>query len=225
MRQLVMMIIVALLLSGCMTAMLWEDNGSSGMTTTSYEDTIESFMVTQDGGKIVFASQKYHYILDSDPALVFLLTHKDELPVRYAFNQGTYGIHNGYTTATFNASLSLLDINPQIIHAFNDHHYGVFQGNQLLFSFNLHGTRYQSDPKINDKMTHLHTPITLHFGESTSPSDAEQRVKTLTKVALTPLTLAADGAIIILGVILESGLWIEPHHYSHRRGNYGRRHH
>lgn len=225
MRQFVMMIIVALLLSGCMTAMLWEDSPNSGIQTTTYSDTIESFMVTHDGSKMVFASQKYHYILESDPALVFLLSHKDELAVRYAFPQGSYGVYNGAVNAMFSATLNLVDIDPQLIHICNERHYGNFQGSQLLFSFNLHGTRYQSDPKINAQMTHLHTPITLEFRESTGPSEAQKNVKTLTKVALTPLTLAADGAIIILGVILESGLWIEPHYHSHGRRNYGRRHH
>lgn len=222
MKQFVTLLMMALLLSGCMTTMLWEDDGTSGVKTTAYEDTIQSFMMTQDGKKIVFASQNYHYILDSDPALAFLLTHKDELAVRYAFNQGTYRVQNGYTTAIFNASLSLVDVNPQLISYCNEHHYGNFQGNQLLFSFTLQGTRYQSDPKINDKMTHLHTPILLDFTETTSPSVSEQLVKTLTKVALTPLTLAADGAIIVFGggVILESGLWNEPYYHSH--GDYGR---
>lgn len=156
-------------------------------------------MMTPDGSKIVFVSKDYHYILNSIPSFAFLLVHKDELPVTYELTKGSYTItsndvtHN-YAQAIFNAQLDLTKCNPSIAKQIIDNNYGTLDANKstVSFRFVLGGTRYRSDPKINDKLIKLQTPVIIRVSEYETNSIAGETFK---KIAMTPLAIAADGAV------------------------------
>lgn len=194
--------VVSFMSMGCFTTMLWQDK-SYDQSFSPYKESIESFMMTQDGSKIIFVSKDYHYILNSVPSLAFLLSHKDNLPVAYEFSKGTYTITsnhvtNNYAKAVFHAKIDLAQCDPSLAKEMLDNHYGTLDANKkiLSFSFTLGGTRYQSDSKINDKLTKIETPIPLTITEIKSVNNVGQTVK---KIALTPLAIAADGVTIVIG--------------------------
>jgi hypothetical protein len=192
--------VVSFMSMGCFTSMLWDEKGTT--TTTHYQETINAFMMSQDGKTILFASNQYHYLFKSDPALAFLLTHKDELPVVYKFNQGSYLVyHDNSTRALFSADVELNRCDPVLVTTMTDNHFGILNPNTntLHFTFNLKGDRYLSDPKINDKLTSLRTPIGLDMTEYRIPSHAGETVK---KILLTPLAIAADGVTIVIGAVI-----------------------
>jgi len=191
---------VSFMSMGCFTTMLWEKKGTS--TTTHYKETINAFMMSQDGMTILFASNQYHYLFKSDPALAFLLTHKDEMPVVYKFNQGSYWVNqNNLVRALFSADVELNRCDPVLVTTMTDNHFGILNPNTntLHFTFSLTGDRYLSDPKINDKLTSLRTPIGLDMTEYRTSSHAGETVK---KILLTPLAIAADGVTIVIGAVI-----------------------
>ncbi|MDD4949952.1 hypothetical protein [Sulfuricurvum sp.] len=192
--------VMSFMLTGCMTTKLWQDD--KGITSSKYQDTITAFMMTEDGKNIIFASSQYHYIMKSDAALVFLLSHKSEIPVHYQFSKDSYSVFtNNQIQAVFSASFNSNDIAPSLLQDFNDHRYGRTntKTNQVDIDFHLSGNRYQSDPKINALMTSLQQPIEFTFTEFHPRSSGEKIASTLGKIAVTPITVAADGVLIVFG--------------------------
>lgn len=190
--------IVSFMSMGCFTTMLWEKKAPES-TLSRYKESIESFMMTQDGSKIIFASDNYHYILNSDPSLSFLLKHKDEIPVAYEFAKGSYTITTNHVTsnyaqAIFYADIDLNKCDSAVVSEMINSHYGTLdkERNKLTFTFTLGGTRYRSDSKINDKLIKLANPISLNIQEYQATSSVGETIK---KITLTPLTIAADGAV------------------------------
>jgi hypothetical protein len=182
---------------GCATTALWQKS----YDTKTYNDSIESFLMTEDGKKIIFISHDYHYILNSNPALSFLLTHKNEVHVDYQLQKGEYTSFDNRIFANFHAHLDLNQTNKQIQEEAFSHHYGTLnkESNQLNYYFNLEGTRYKSNTVINEKLTKFDQPILLSIKEQ---NEINSIVNTVTNIALTPLALAADGTatVVFLGV-------------------------
>lgn len=195
------LVVVSFMFMGCFATMLWDKKGAS-TTTTRYHETINAFMMSQDGKTILFASDSYHYLFQSDPTLAFLLTHKDELPVVYQFDKGSYWVNpNNATQAMFTADVDLNRCDPRLVATMSDNHFGILNAktNSLHFSFRLQSERYLSDPKINDKLTLLRTPIGLTMTEYHETSHAGD---TVGKILLTPLAIAADGVTIVIGAVI-----------------------
>lgn len=188
---------VSFLGTGCFTTMLWKDDAEH-YKEHHYEDTIQSFLITEDGKQIIFVSDRYHYIFQSDPTLHFLLTHREDVSTLYHF----YGASARYTITErpqkgYNAIASFdVDVNTSTIPnlPMGTH----LTRTQKYYNITLYdGNRYLADPKINAHLTPMSHPITLSILQRDRDgwANAGENAK---RLLLTPLTLAADGVSIVL---------------------------
>lgn len=180
---------------GCMTSAVLHKKEHK---ESQYQENIESFLISQDGKKMVFISDKYHYILNTDQQLALLLAHKDEDGVSFLIDKGSYSVSDNRATARFSATIDPLK-NPALAELFG---YAKWKtksnAKDMWLSFNLYGERYLASKTINDAITPLSRPINITINES-------QRTTTVggvtSKIVLTPLALAGD-VIMIGGVIV-----------------------
>lgn len=180
---------------GCMTSALLE---KKEYKNSQYQENIDAFLISQDGKKMVFVSDKYHYILNTDQQLALLLAHKDEDGVRFLIDKGSYRVSDNRATARFSATIDPLK-NPALAELFGYTKWKTYSNaKDMWLSFNLYGERYLASKTINDAITPLSRPINITINESQSTTTIGGVAK---KIALTPLALAGD-VVMIGGVII-----------------------
>ena len=175
---------------GCFTPKLYESHD------TKYEETALSYLVTEDGSRLVVLGKRYHYIFnDITPSLRHILGS----PLRKAVAADLTNFYvkrdNGVT------GNYLISLTPQASEEEKQEAIAAgFATPDLNLSGHLEGMRYSAEgfPPI---------PPTLEF---TRPYVVEIREQesgawVAGKILLTPIALAADGALI-LGALLLIGL-------------------
>jgi hypothetical protein len=194
--------IVSFMSMGCFTTLLW-NNDRPNVETTTYDDSIQAFLMSQDGKKIIFISHDYHYIIESDSTLSFLLTHKNDINITYELQKGSYYVINNNISATFSANLDINDSNPNLIKEVLLHKNGILNKKTgiIRYNFHLNGIRYQSNTQINNTLIKFDHPIILNINQGYTKSATGETIK---KIAMTPITIAADGACtaIFVGMVV-----------------------
>lgn len=180
---------------GCMTSAVLHNKEYKN---SQYKENIEAFLISQDGKKMVFISDKYHYILNTDQQLALLLAHKDEDGVRFLIDKGSYRVSDNRATARFSATIDPIK-NPALAELFG---YAKWKtrsnAKDMWLSFNLYGERYLASKTINSVVTPMVYPVEITINESQSTTTIGGTVK---KIALTPIALVGD-VLMIGGVII-----------------------
>jgi hypothetical protein len=174
-------------LHGCLTKKLYETHD------TEYEETALSFLVTEDGSQVVVVGKSYHYIFhDITPSLKEILTGPLRKVVA-ADLSNFYVRRDNAVTGDYAISLVPEASDEERRSAVN----AGFATPELTLSGHLEGTRYSAEgfPAIA-KTQEFTRPYVVSIREQESSS------RLAGKILLTPITVAADGVLILGGVAL-----------------------
>lgn len=185
--------LVVLSVTGCFTPKLYKTR------ETQYDETALSFLVTEDGSKLVVLGEKHHYIFDDiSPSLTQVLG--SPLRTIVAVSLTSFRVKkDNIVTGDYSLKLSEEASDEQRRNAID----AGFPEPELILLGNLKGVRYSAEgfpsPPETQKFTR---PYVVSITEETE-------AKLSTKILLTPLTVTADG-LIVLGVValVLLALWI-----------------
>lgn len=173
--------------SGC-TAMLFKDG--------EYRETIDRFLVTDDGKKLVVLGKQYHYILDMPAHLDVVLAapyRKWVTASLYHFVakgdkiNGEFGLHIGDARKRMTAD----DYQRALADGFTEHY------TDLVLEGSVSGTRYRTDGfKLDQGSSAFNKPYEVDVTDVITPAG------TAARLLVTPVTLAVDGVLMIGAVVL-----------------------
>lgn len=197
MKTIKFLALTALLLfnSGCVlfTPMLWKEK-------IQYKETIQGYLISNDGKKVVFLGEKYHYIFDDESGEIKqLLQWKQKLSMSiYNFkavskNNVELGIalhsHNNPSSEEIDSLKKLGFTEGKLVGISKD----IFFYKKYL---HLSGTRYLPKEGVNYTINStMKYNVTVEEGYYGKIKDASK------KIALTPIAVAAD-TILIAGITL-----------------------
>ncbi|KIG10976.1 5-formyltetrahydrofolate cyclo-ligase [Caballeronia concitans] len=179
-----------LLLSGCITESLRDEIREGDYRT--YTESIDSVLISADGAKLVFLGAKYHYIFDAPAHFAELLDSPLDAKVKVdirRFNADEHGSVSGTIEMELNdATADEMALAAQLGFR-SDGRSSAYR------SIYLTGTRYSAKgfdaSKVDRKL--LRKTYAVEINE---PNPLNGR-KVL--YLLTPVTVAADGALLLLG--------------------------
>ncbi|WP_295371930.1 hypothetical protein [uncultured Pseudacidovorax sp.] len=179
-------------LSGCITEHMYERN--------SYWEQIQGFFATQDGSSLVILGNSYHYVFAAPPALRATLDPALHGAARNA-DFSEFEVDGG-NTVTGKIDLQLKpDLDPAQRRMAESAGFTLTDsGWQTTVA--MKGTRYSADQFKSPASQKFRREYVVHITEKSSAS------KTAMKVAATPVTVLADGALILgAAVLLPVILW------------------
>lgn len=181
----------AMSLEGCVTARLYED--------TRYAETFSAMYITQDRRQIVILGPRFHYIFDAPfemPRLVQSELHAD---LRASFD-GFVVASDQTITGTYKLVLNRGKGGYRPEQASQAETLGMRSdsGGQLALSGSLKGRRYAAGqaPAGDQQATALNRSYTVSIREQPTVGGAMGRL------ALTPVTVAADGVLMLTAMVL-----------------------
>lgn len=206
------MLMIPLFFLGCQTVNMWQDQQDS---ITVQKDEITAFLYSKDANQSIFISDKYHYITNPTPQLSFLLDHRNDINITLSVISFDVQKNNAFS-AFIKAHFDFNGVRPEVLDEFKKLQYEpfckTFKGLQYepfsgkiitdkricenTVEFNIKGQRYLSDSRINTMVTPLKKPIKITFVEEKSQSSVVAN-----KILKTPLSVASDGGLVMMGVI------------------------
>jgi len=184
--------------SGCLTASVWGTSGAS--KTTSYQETVSSVLMSADGKTLAVIGKDYHYLFAATEPIKAILTPTlgEVVDVRllgFAVD-GDQKITGNY----------VLSIKPGSSDAVREQALAVgFKAvgkeGGLRLEGQMTGTRYRSNgiqPGAASQQLRKTYSVTV-----SEPASAVSQVGSgVAKVLVTPITLVADGVLILFAVPL-----------------------
>ncbi|WP_233874760.1 hypothetical protein [Paraburkholderia adhaesiva] len=178
-------------ISGCLTHGLYENIDRPEYRT--YTETVSQILISADGKNLVFIGEDYHYIFDAPEHFAQLLDsplHKDLTATFNSFSVST----NGAVTGFVRLELDNIGEKDAIIASQYDFRTA---GKKMWRNLNLSGKRYQAGSfQGAGDQKHLNTPYIVNVKEEL-PRGGKRAL-----VLLTPVTVAADGVLMILSLPL-----------------------
>ncbi|WP_321785061.1 hypothetical protein [Burkholderia pyrrocinia] len=173
-------------LTGC-TAMLFEDG--------HYEETVDRFFVSEDGKKFIVLGKKYHYIFDMPEHLGAVLAS----PYRKSIKASLYDFvaQGGKISGKFRLELHRTDMTD------DDRDRALADGftndgrDDLKMKGALDGLRYLADGFAQGK-----TWSSFAHSYTIQVTDRITTAGKAVRVLATPVTLAADGVMMVGAVVL-----------------------
>ncbi|WP_175777838.1 5-formyltetrahydrofolate cyclo-ligase [Burkholderia anthina] len=166
------------------------------MKDPEYRETLSAFLISADGKKLVVLGTRYHYIFDVPPALAVNLTAPYRPKLYTDFDD--FETHGDKITGRYVLQLSREDApagselrERALADGFKD------QGYKLTESGTIGGKRYQP----ND-VTPSSIPQAFNHAYDVKVIERPSVLGQGAKLALSPITMAADGAIGLLGLAL-----------------------
>ena len=179
-------------LSGCFTTRLHED--------TLYSEKIGGVFISSDKKILAIIGTKYHYILDAPAAILAALDPILHSSIAGAeFNSFVVTGDNrltGTVTLTTRGQLSEQQEKFAAQAGFTRDRY-----DKMRAKVQVQGTRYRAKPTEPLALEKLNREYYVGIREKPSLLESGYRV------AVTPITIAADGALVI-GIVALSPLWI-----------------
>lgn len=177
----------SVMLSGCFTPKLYEEGG--------YHEDVSGFMVTEDGKKLVVLGARYHYIFDLPDQLrrVLLSDYRKSLRSSfYAFHASGSSVTGHYSTVLPNDA-SAEDRQAAAADGF------TIRNNNFELDGEVSGKRYSTEGfAAQHKVVAqpFNKPYSAYIRESPSVVGMGLRI------LATPVTVAADGVLVLGGVLL-----------------------
>ncbi len=200
MKRIVGMMSLAVMLlfnfTGCVTSEVWND---SDQPRSTYDERVVAFYISPQTNELIFLGDKYHYFFKGGTdKLGFLLKFKDAKGLVFKVNDGSYSCSSGDIIASFSVSIDAEIAPPEIVEWVKTHDFKFDPDNHLYSKrIRLQGKRYQAVQEINDKAVQLTRIRSIKVREcESSPGTV------LENIVLTPVALAADGALIVGSVVL-----------------------
>lgn len=185
MKLIITAVCFAVLLSGCMTRSLFENR--------EYKENISSILMTSDGSKLVFVSDEFHYIFQTPQLLTDTFGAPFYRSVQANFNQ-FYVSRSDTVTGSFDLILpvSAPDGDRQAASAAGFVCKRIGERELCRATVEMKGKRYAASGTFPVGRNHLLNKSYLVYVSADEGAGA--------KALLTPLTVAADGAILIGGL-------------------------
>jgi len=160
----------------------------------TYDETALAFLVAEDGSRVVVLGQKYHYIFDEmSPSLKQILLSPLELRTVVVAYLANFSVSSdNVVTGDYSLYLSSEASDEQRKSAID----AGFTAPDVTLSGQLKGVRYSAE---GFKLPSTAQP--REFAHRYGASVRAERSKAA-KVLLTPVTVAADGALILGGLFL-----------------------
>ncbi|MFC0130643.1 hypothetical protein [Ralstonia solanacearum] len=175
-------------LTGCATAKLFEDD--------KYQETVDRFLVSENGKKLVVLGQRYHYILDMPEHLQAVLS----APYRKRVTASLYDFvaEGDKITGNFNLQvrnartrMTVEDRQRALADGFTEY-YG-----DLALQGSVSGTRYRTDGFKQEQVpSTFNEPYRIDVVETMTSAGKAVRL------LATPVTLTVDGVLMIGAVVL-----------------------
>jgi len=176
-------------LSGCITSKMHEDG--------HYYETVSAILITDDKTKIAVLGEKYHYIFDAPPLLIHALSADFGKNLSAVFDAFTLGNGNSISG---NFHLYLSSANAQTTAQAAA--LGFKITNNTTLDIKIDGERF-----VADKPLPMNQAYKLNRAYSVKIVEPDSAVTKAAKIAVTPITAAADG-VLILGAVILSPIWI-----------------
>ncbi|MBZ5790473.1 5-formyltetrahydrofolate cyclo-ligase [Burkholderia contaminans] len=166
------------------------------MKDPEYRETLSAFLISEDGKKLVVLGKQYHYIFDVPPALAVNLTAPYRPKLYTDFDD--FETHGDKISGRYILQLSREDApagselrERALADGFKDERY------RLTESGTISGKRYRP----ND-VTPASVPQAFNHEYDVKVIERPSVLGKGVKLALSPITMAADGALGLLGVAL-----------------------
>ena len=173
------------LLSGCMTRKLWRDE-----QPPHYNESVSSVLIAKDQQHVVFIGKQYHYVFQEMPGLAELI--RSPLAARMLWSQ--HGSCNYEPDQTVRCSIGLSVVLRNAEDKKEGERIGLKPDGQIKLSFV--GKRYAPVPVPANQLTALHNTYNISvWGKEVDDRSAEKLLKS-------PVTVAADGVLLLVGVPL-----------------------
>ncbi|WP_322026749.1 hypothetical protein [Burkholderia sp. BCC1977] len=177
-------------LSGCFTPKLYKDS--------DYHEQVSGFMITEDGNRLVVLGADYHYIFDLPASLrpVLLSRYRKALHTAFAGFHASGSSVTGHYRIVLPKEASADDQQAATADGFTAAQAG------LVLEGDIVGKRYSTDGftakgKVNDKTAQaFNERYTVYITESPSAVGMGLRI------LATPVTVAADGVLVLGGIVL-----------------------
>jgi hypothetical protein len=183
------------MLAGCSNADLGPITNRM-MKDPEYRETLSAFLISADGKSLVVIGKRYHYIFDVPPTLAVNLTAPYRPKLYTDFDD--FETHGDKITGRYVLQLSRDDApsgselrERALADGFKD------QGYELTEHGTISGKRYQP----ND-VTPSSIPQAFNHEYDVKVIERPSVLGKGAKLALSPITMAADGALGLLGVAL-----------------------
>ncbi|MPV66210.1 hypothetical protein [Burkholderia sp. BE17] len=174
-------------LSGCFTPKLYKDD--------AYSEHVSGFMITEDGKKLVVLGERYHYIFDLPAQLrpVLQSGYRKSLRTTFAGFHASGGSVTGHYRIVLPKNASEDDRQAAAADGFAAAPAG------LVLEGDIDGKRYSTEGfAAQDKAAAqpFNRPYSVSIKESPSVVGMGLRI------LATPITVAADGVLVLGGIVL-----------------------
>ncbi|AYQ38499.1 5-formyltetrahydrofolate cyclo-ligase [Burkholderia aenigmatica] len=166
------------------------------MKDSTYDETLSTFLITADGKQLVVLGQKYHYIFEMPPGLATVLTAPYRPKIHTAFNgfethgdtiTGRYAMRLDYSDAPTGSDVR----ERALADGFKQ------ESGYLASKGTISGKRY-----LPNDVTPSSVPQAFNRPYHVTVTDKLTAVGHGAKLALSPIAMAADGALGLLGLAL-----------------------
>ncbi|MDR6497879.1 hypothetical protein ACPUER_31665 [Burkholderia sp. DN3021] len=177
----------SLALSGCFTPKLYKDD--------TYSENVSGFLITEDGKKLVVLGTRYHYIFDLPAQLrpVLQSGYRKSLRTTFAGFHASGGSVTGHYRIVLPKDASDDDRQAAAADGFTPASAG------LALEGDIDGKRYSTDgfaAKDQAAAQPFNRPYSVFIRESPSVVGMGLRI------LATPITVAADGVLVLGGIVL-----------------------
>lgn len=186
-------------LTGCLTHELRERIKSD----SSYSEEVTSVLVSEDGKKLVFIGNGYHYVFDAPIELSLSLNSSFRKSLFAKFKDFRVDKRNnikGNLTVTLDESASQKNKEEAIALG-----YANRSGSSAL-ELSLQGKRYKSGGVATDSVGYK-----LNYTYRVNVLEERSSLEKTALTAATPISVLADGALVIGGVPLVILMGVTPH--------------
>ena len=177
----------SLALSGCFTPKLYKDD--------AYSEYVSGFMISEDGKKLVVLGMRYHYIFDLPAQLrpVLLSGYRKSLHTTFAGFHASGGSVTGHYRIVLPKDASDDDRQAAAADGF------VAEPAGLVLEGDIDGKRYSTEgfaAKDKGVTQPFNKQYSVYIQESPSVVGMGLRI------LATPITVAADGVLVLGGIVL-----------------------
>lgn len=183
----------ALTLSGCVTSSLID--GIERRESQPYQEKISHFLVTPDCTKVVILGEKFHYVLTATSLLANVLTSPWHRRVSASFNYFSV-TREGVVRGRYRLSLDAAATDEEKTAA-RAAGFKVSSSGEIYSEAYISGQRYAAGGfKIPADVQKLNQEYVIQVSEE------QARGAKVLGYALTPVTVAADGVLMLLAIPL-----------------------
>ncbi|WP_227789492.1 MULTISPECIES: 5-formyltetrahydrofolate cyclo-ligase [unclassified Burkholderia] len=166
------------------------------MKDSKYDETLSTFLITSDGKQLVVLGKRYHYIFEMPPGLATVLTAPYRPKLRTAFDDfdargdtitGHYTMRLSHSDAPVGSDIR----NRAVADGFKEN------SGHLESEGTISGKRY-----LPNDVTPSAVPQAFNHEYGVTVTEKLSAVGKGAKLALSPIAMAADGALGLLGIAL-----------------------